>query len=302
MKRLIPLLLLVLALFLGWHLLHPRLPSTDRPICFWSNQTGDDLRSVLHESLSSAKASAFISIYTFTDKRLIKALQTVPQVRLHADKTCNLGPLFPQIKYDDRSGLMHRKIAVIDDRLCLVGSANFTRESLQLHDNLIVGFDSPELALALQEERAGRFHLHDQEIELFFLPRDKAALDRLLGLIQGAQKSLKVAMFHFTHPQLLKAVLGAKVHKEVALDRASKKAIQLFKKAHIPVYTNKTTTLHHKFALIDDETLAFGSANWTRNGLQRNREIVVILTPLTEQQKSFFADLWSQLACPAKAI
>ena len=53
--------------------------------------------------------------------------------------------------------------------------------------------------------------------------------------------------------------------------------------------------LHHKFILIDDQTLLVGSANWTKAAFYKNSDCFLILHNLTDDQKTFMNRLWTRL-------
>ena len=318
---------LICALFIVFVLLstalilsHPELPLLPNKIYFYSNQKRDDLGLLLQEAFKSAKKSISISIFNFSDHQLLKSLKKAESrgvtVGIFADKSTffQLEKIFPQVRKDYKlQGLMHRKIVIIDDQLVFIGSANFTKESLQVHENILLAVKSPFLAEALLQEKGGgkSYFFLDQTLKLWLLPEDKEAEKALIQCITSAQKSVKVAMFTWTSTLFVKAVIAA--HKrglqvEVALDRqscngTSRKIAQLLHQEGISIFQNQGPgLLHHKFALIDDKTLITGSANWTVNAFKRNAEIVLILNPLTAEQLYFFKDLWRILTLSSKRL
>ena len=50
--------------------------------------------------------------------------------------------------------------------------------------------------------------------------------------------------------------------------------------------------MHHKFAIIDDETLISGSANWTHSAFNRNNECVYIINKLKENESLYLKKLF----------
>ena len=75
---------------------------------------------------------------------------------------------------------MHEKILVIDGKTTYLGTANLSYESLNRHDNMIVGFYSEELSSHIIDHYQNRlnkvktthksFNINNQEIDLWFLP------------------------------------------------------------------------------------------------------------------------------------
>jgi cardiolipin synthase len=302
----------------GFAVSHPELPKCPEEIRFYSNQTGDDLRLVLLEALAQTTTKLDISIFNFSDRKLLSCLTELAekgcQIGITADSSsfCLLKRHFPHtIKYPHITGLMHRKIVIIDDHKLLIGSANFTKDSLQIHENLFALCDSTGLASALLQDKGGGQHFifGSQTAELWLLPQDRKAEKRLLDLIDSAKETIRVAMFTWTSERFARAIIAAHrrgVDVQVALDRTSsmgtsKRVARQLNEAGIPLFVNQGAgLLHHKFALIDDRTLIMGSANWTVSAFVRNAEVVLILNPLTEVQQHFFTKLWNILSLPSK--
>jgi phosphatidylserine/phosphatidylglycerophosphate/cardiolipin synthase-like enzyme len=210
-------------------------------------------------------------------------------------------------------GLMHRKILIIDEEVLFLGSANLTTQSLKLHDNFVIGLHHPPLAhfLAqnLSEENPFRFDLPSQQGELWLLPDPSgSALPRLLQLIAEAKQSIHIAMFTFTHPQIIQALIESAqkgVEVQLSLDYftargASKKAIEQLQLHNIPVHLSSgKQLLHHKWALLDGKTLIVGSANWTKAAFERNCDFILTLTPLTDKQRQYIDNIWDFLLLEA---
>ena len=134
----------------------PALPSTKNPILLYSEQCGDDLKSLFLSAIYSAKTSIFILIYGLTDPEIIQALNEKyaqgVELRVFYDKggSKNLSKQLPlntafAVK---TSGLMHKKVLCIDDHLTFLGSANLTETSLRLHDNLVVAVEYQPLSFS----------------------------------------------------------------------------------------------------------------------------------------------------------
>jgi phosphatidylserine/phosphatidylglycerophosphate/cardiolipin synthase-like enzyme len=202
------------------------------------------------------------------------------------------------------TGLMHKKLLVVDDHLVFLGSANMTTQSLAMHDNLVLGLFAPQLARFIKNEVAGccSFTVANQRAEFWLLPDcEERALERLLGLINSAKKTIRVAMFTLTHPRLVGALVQAQkrhVRVSVACDfytgrGASYKALEILREAKIPVYLSQgQQLLHHKWAWIDEQTLIVGSANWTRAAFAKNEDCFLILQDLTKPQIGLLSQMW----------
>jgi phosphatidylserine/phosphatidylglycerophosphate/cardiolipin synthase-like enzyme len=125
---------------------------------------------------------------------------------------------------------------------------------------------------------------------------------RLKKLIQGAQKSVRVAMFTWTRQDLAKTVINAAkrgVKTEVVIDHcagkgAGAKIVKLLKDNNIDVYLSTgTPLLHHKFLYIDNKYLVNGSANWTKAAFTQNDDCFIVIHDLTDKQNEQMETLWN---------
>ncbi|MFN0065523.1 MAG: phospholipase D-like domain-containing protein [Chlamydiales bacterium] len=287
------------------------LPAENVEPLLYANQADDNLEKSYLKAIGSAKNSILLIIYALNDEKIIEALKRKAalgvNVRvIHDPKTSQKG--FQQLENialipRPMAGLMHRKILVIDEMTVWIGSANFTRESLIMHDNLVVGSFSHELALTITNEKAHHhFTIGGQMVEFWGFPEaQKEGFDRLLELIAEAKYSILVGMFTFTHPQLVEALIEARkrgVHVEVVMDKGSSKGIsknagQTLHTAGVEVRINQGSEMfHHKFALIDQKILINGSANWTRSAFSRNSDCFLVLHDLSDIQLKKLIHLW----------
>lgn len=205
--------------------------------------------------------------------------------------------------------LMHQKIICVDQRLVFLGSANMT-STLSMHDNLVLGLHSPEMAKFLEENaplHSGnmKMQIGDQKAEIWLLPdRNEGALNAVKESIQKAKHEIHLAMYTLTHQDLIEELLNAisrGVKVIVAADShaakgASAKALQKLKQGNAEVLLSTGLQLfHHKFLCVDQHTLILGSANWTKSAFTKNRDVFLILNPLNKTQKKQMAKLWKEI-------
>jgi cardiolipin synthase len=289
---------------------NPTLPSEKTPIIFYSNQTGDDLKRVFLRSIQKTKKDLLLQIYGLTDPDIIKALKlTQARKKIFYDPSGSplLRKNIPSAIPIHIRGLMHKKILIVDKKTVFIGTANLTPTSLCMHDNVVIGLESTELAHFLEHslEAQFAFEIKNRKVEFWHLPDfQNRCIKRVLELINQAEKSIQVALFTFTHPKLLQALIDAKnrgVRVEVALDfysarGSSKKAAALLKKENIPVLISQGgKLLHHKWALIDKKTLLVGSANWTTSAFAKNEDCILILEALEPKEKKHFKEIWKDI-------
>lgn len=213
------------------------------------------------------------------------------------------------------SGLMHQKIMILDEETVFIGSANMTSPSLRMHDNLMIGFKNRPVARFLLDHppfTSGYFRamVGGQDLEIWLLPDPRGhAMNDLRKKIRLANRSLKIALFTFTHPSLIEEVIEAHnrgIQVSVVIDMhsglgASANAVDKLKKAGIRVALSQgVQLLHHKFIYIDDGTLITGSANWTKAAFAKNSDCIIVLHHLNDEQKTFMKRLWRQIETSSK--
>jgi len=109
----------------------------------------------------------------------------------------------------------------------------------------------------------------------------------VLGVIDRAQKEIRLAGYSFTSPEVATALVRAQARgvdvRVVLDDRAtqnskSQSAINLLVTRDIPVRLNgQYAALHDKFIVADGRTVETGSFNYTRAGARHNSENVLVI-------------------------
>ncbi|MEG0287918.1 MAG: phospholipase D-like domain-containing protein [Victivallaceae bacterium] len=282
-----------------------------------SHQIGDNLKKNLVSTIKTTKKSLFLKAYQITDQTISRAIievlknkNIIVDLECHELKECSYFHTIKDnaqlnIKLNDKpkNKLMHMKILMIDECCFWIGSANFTDISLCKESNLMVGFYSQELAEYVRSNRSCSFMINEQKIDFKVLPNDsRETLEYLIKTIDTAQKSIKIAMFAFSHPKIMAALENAYlrgVDVEIIIDKNYLKLTKQILKtteASVPVwYKTSKYRLHHKFAWIDEDILIFGSTNWTMNGFNKNDECMLFLDNLTEKQNRKMRQIWNNL-------
>ena len=131
------------------------------------------------------------------------------------------------VREDKRSGIMHHKFVVADDKTVWMGSMNLTSTSMYQHNNNSVRIESPELAANYNAEfqrlfEKGMFGPNPHEIpnkevkvgnstmKLYFSPKGgtKAAV---IDELSKAQKSIRFLTFSLTDVQTRDLILAKKL-------------------------------------------------------------------------------------------
>ncbi len=327
-------LFLFLSIWLTNSFISVRFPDSERPLEIYSNQTQDDLKRIYKSAIERADHSILLFIYSLTDPSIIQALKEKSRsisVTVICDaKACpnlekRLGKKITLIKRQPK-GLMHQKILVIDKKYVWVGSANMTNESLRMNGNLVFGLESQKMAHLIEtrakeiieQGRLGKieltpipaknFLIGNQKVEFWFLPDNKQAVKRITDLIDSAKKTVKVAMFTWTHPTLTQSIIQAHlrgVKVEAVIDYqsslgSSQRVFQRLMENQVPTSRSSGRhLLHYKFAYIDDSLLINGSANWTKAAFTQNEDCFMIVHDLLPHQKKHIERLWTVICLEA---
>ena len=279
--------LVLLLCLIGWYAYTP----TTAP-GLYSTHTRDDLRRNTIAAIDRAEESVHLATYHLYEESVIAALNRAAErgrevvVRFHGKrKHKKLSKLVDQLPTKP-SGLMHRKLLSVDGHAAHLGSANMTWDSLRNHANCILQIEDEEFARHLAKSIEGeRGFFEGGKLRYWDLP-SKEALTDLIGLLDGAQRSIDVAMFTFTHPDLCDALIRAHergVRVRVAIDKstargASRKVSKALRDAKIELYHSRgPELLHHKMCWIDQKIFVIGSANWTKAAFTRNEDDLLIL-------------------------
>jgi phosphatidylserine/phosphatidylglycerophosphate/cardiolipin synthase-like enzyme len=233
-----------------------------------------------------------VAVRMVTDTDELEELETL--IRLEEEGI----PIVP----DERSAIMHNKFVVVDNKAVWTGSWNFTSNDTFRNNNNALYLQSPELAQNYKTEFEEMFirkefgptstantphpqiMIGDTLIETCFAPEDKCA-DQIVNLIKQAQKSVRFMAFSFTEEAMGQAVedkAGAGLFVQGVFEtRGSETEYSEFtrlKNQKREVWQDGNPyTLHHKVFIIDDETVVFGSFNFSDNANKANDENALLI-------------------------
>ncbi len=325
-KRPFPYLLFtacVFCIWLIWSSLTPSLPELSKPPKLYANPSREDLRLTFLSAIRKSQKSIFLCMFGLNDAPILKAISDKTRlgmpVTVYYDskgspdirKTLAGAEIHPILL----SGIMHQKILILDDETVFLGSANFTKQSLKMHDNLVIGLASQKIAQFLKTKVPHtngylKCLVGGQNVEIWLLPDPKGhALTDLKKKIRQSSRSLRIALFTLTHHVLVDEIIQAKrrgVDVTVVVDMhsalgASKDAVDSLQKAGVRTLLSQGVQLmHHKFAYIDERILVMGSANWTKGAFEKNSDCLFILHNLNQEQKSCMNKVWHNLETGAK--
>ena len=145
--------------------------------------------------------------------------------------------------------------------------------------------------------------IDSNSIRIHFCPEDRCG-DAVVSAIEGAKKSISVAMYSFTNRDIAYALSdavkkGLDVRVYLNSDQRGEKyskAKFLEKKGAALKFHNHEGLMHNKFAVIDDSIVITGSFNWTASADKRNDENLLFINnkETAEAYKKKFDKLWDE--------
>ena len=285
---------------------------------------GGNLVRTLTAAIDATRSSLDVAVYHLRDDGALAALDRAcgrgVEIRLLVEDDDSRPAALPdcvQLTLDDNDRLMHHKFAILDDASVWVGSANWTSTSFYDDANNAVIIRDEAIVEAFQHEfgqmvvsgdygrakrdvHPERFRVDGQPMEIHFGPEDEPR-KRLLELIEGADESLQIAMNILTDDPLANAIRRARERGVTvdalwdfqAWDMCQFSEAEEFVGDGLGTWDALPGLLHHKFAVIDGDTVVTGSANWSASGMERNDETVLVIHSdrIAEQYASEFRGL-----------
>lgn len=261
--------------------------------------------SEIDEIVSGAKESVIAVSYTFGKGAIAETLSKAAKRGVKVSVIAQIsegGPYsFAFDQFVPPKGIMHEKFMVIDKKAVLLSSRNFTKS---LSRNSAIYFkDSPRLAGILEQEFESLSQKKyfsqcpkgcDFEAGTIFITPGKACV-MAKKTILGSRKEIDLAMYTLTMGTplmtgLKNAMKKNKVKLKAVVDdwdleggtEINKNALNYLESIGGKIRFdrimdgNEKVVFHHKFAVIDNRELIFGSMNWTKSGCYKNREFLVV--------------------------
>ena len=148
------------------------------------------------------------------------------------------------------------------------------------------------------------------QYDVAFSPRG-GSLELVIGAINGARKSIRVAAYSFTSSPVAQALLSAhrrgvdvRVVADTKANGTKYTAVTYLANQGVPVRLNSRYTIHHhKFMVLDGESLQTGSFNYSAAAVKRNAENVLVLYGVPYLAAKYSAEwgrLWDEATPLAK--
>ena len=210
---------------------------------------------------------------------------------------------------DKRTGLMHNKFIIIDQRYLWTGSLNLTTNGVYCNNNNFVRFDAPELAANYTAEMGEMYDDHSFgpkspvntphelltvngiHIENYFAPERELELVNVLArTVVRAQSEILFLAYSFTNEEIGEAMLGRAdagipirgVFETVGAESGYYTRMRDAGLPNVDVRLDgNPALLHHKVIIVDRSTVIFGSFNFSSSANRNNDENVVIVDDAT---------------------
>lgn len=270
----------------------------------------DPVEEKLVSLIDSAREKISAAFYSLDVEEVIQALlrahQRGVEIRLVMDDS-NVGPPVRRLKAADliRADLaphdfMHDKFVVVDGFISWTGSYNPTKLGTQRDDNNVIVIASRKLAAAYEDEfeemwsgkfgsdspgptAVTSFDIDGTSLENYFSPEDNCAR-RIIEEIKHARHSINFALFTFTLPSVAQALLERQhegINVRGVMERGQNSpwnCFRILEDCGIDVrWDENLYYLHHKFFVIDGETVITGSFNPSRHASSANDENLLII-------------------------
>lgn len=133
-----------------------------------------------------------------------------------------------------------------------------------------------------------------------------ACREAICSQLRFAKNQIDICVFTISDDEITEEILAAhRRKKDIRIITDDEKAFDLgsdidrIKRVGIKVLTDRSPVhMHHKFALIDNETVLTGSYNWTRSAATHNYENIVLMQDpaVSKAYEQEFDRLWKKLS------
>ncbi|MDH5720193.1 MAG: phospholipase D-like domain-containing protein [Spirochaetia bacterium] len=308
------------------------------------NDPGRNLSTVVNKKIDEeltylidkAEKSVYIAVYQLSRENLINAILGAFERKIDVKIVAEMSEFSSEgyqrlysknipMTFRDSSGIQHNKFVIIDESIVFTGTGNFTDNGFLRNNNNFVILKERKIAeyylqefLQMQKGFFGSykksqsaendFISSESQIEIYFSPyQGKAALKRLVEIVNNARHTIHYMGFSFTNDALSSALIRAAKQRNVFVygihdfnftARVSEEAPRLYsagfnndlsKDIYGPhVYIGGGMfpdemggKVHCKTIIVDagydTAVSATGSFNWSDNAIEKNDENLLVL-------------------------
>ena len=226
-------------------------------------------------------------------------------VDFNAASVARLLALGVDAKLDTPEKMLHSKLVVVDGKVVLLGSTNWTGNSMGNNNETNVRLDDPVLAAyfghyvaALWADSAAEPDLPAVESGSVKTIVNRQYFPEVLALLDGAARRIRVVMYGIKYDpkysgskvnqlvEALAAAHGRGLDVAVAMDLSDYNATlnavnapakQYLAAAGVAVYDDAEKVTTHAKMILADDRVVIGSANWGYDALERRNETCVVI-------------------------
>ena len=226
-------------------------------------------------------------------------------VDFNAAAVARLLALGAEAKLDTPDKMLHSKLVVVDGRIVLLGSTNWTGNSMGNNNESNVRLDDPVLADYFTRYVAAVWADSAAEPDLPAIASGpvKTVVNRqyfpeVMDLFHSATQRIRVVMYGINYSpkyaggkvnQLVEALAAARrrgVDVAVVMDlsdynatlnKVNGPAKEFLAAAGVAVFDDPLKTTTHAKVIVADEAVVIGSANWGKDALERRNETCVAI-------------------------
>lgn len=259
-----------------------------------------DGRKPILEAIHHAQSSIDLAIYGFTDPVLMQALIQAKQegkkirILLQHFPYKAMNENLPAIQYFSKNHLnyaftppafyfLHQKTLIIDHRLALVMTFNFTRSTFKNQRNFGVIVTDPALVTEIQQVFDADWQhqsINPHQSALVWSPDNSRS--KILNAINSAKTEIKIYTQSLNDYRIVGALAKAArqgIIVQVLMSGAMSSGKQDYlRRAGVQLHINKHLVIHAKLMLIDQQKALLGSINFTQTSLDKNRELSLWVT------------------------
>lgn len=262
----------------------------------------DDGRKPILDELNGAKQSITLEVYLLSDKEIINALEDAQhrgvRVQVILDEhpyggAGNQPQIFKQLQdagvavrwSNPAFRFTHIKTFVIDQKIAIIMSMNLTRSSFTNNRELGVITTRPAEVQQAAAIFAADWNRGPEPPAGLLVVSPANSRSVLLGLINGASRSIDIYAEEMQDPQIIKALVAAEdrgvtvrliMSKQSGNDTNAAGRAQL-EQAGADVRIAKGNYIHAKMLLVDGQQAFIGSENISAASLDFNRELGIIV-------------------------
>lgn len=256
-------------------------------------------KSRLIEEIKSSETSIYCAVYEIDDYEVIEALKDMEEkgvdvkVFVDSDYLAELSGL-SKVKGDEDPDYSHNKFAIIDNRVIITGSTNWTYNCLSLNNNNMLIIDSGENKdfVEVVNEYNREFNelwsgvvgegAKSNNDAVKFAPEDDLQ-NVVISNIKKAEKSIDFAIFSFTSKEIADALKEAEDRGVVVRgifetrQKSRWSQFEYLKEGMDVRWDDNPYNMHNKYMIIDGDIIITGSFNWSAHAQEDNDENVLII-------------------------